>query len=153
MIAQRCGAATIRPEPGESRDAVGRSLIVGGLLGNSSAVVIPVSWRSFRSVARVVDCATTRCPDGRPMADERSDPLALAAKLKRVLADAILDPGARQGRVRLTGLAGRPQEPQQTSRAASYLAHAPAIHLAKSDPAELLPVVQAVLAKLEHDYP
>jgi hypothetical protein len=31
--------------------------------------------------------------------------------------------------------------------------HARAIHLAKGDPAELLPVVQAVLAKLEYDYP
>ena len=35
----------------------------------------------------------------------------------------------------------------------TYLVHARAIHLAKGDPADLLPVVQAVLAKLEHDYP
>ena len=34
-----------------------------------------------------------------------------------------------------------------------YLVHARDIHLVKGDPAKLLPVVQAVLAKLEHDYP
>ena len=81
------------------------------------------------------------------------DPRALAEQLKRALAEAI--PILEQDRAVLgwESWRGDLQRLSTLSAPRTYLVHARAIHLAKGDPAELLPVVQAVLAKLEHDYP
>ena len=88
------------------------------------------------------------------MADgAQRDPRALAEKLKRALADAL--PHLAQDRAVLGWQTWR-EDLQRLSKLAAprtYLVHARAIHLAKGDPAELLPIIQAVLAKLEHDYP
>ena len=88
-----------------------------------------------------------------PVTDQRPDQRTLAEKLKRALTDAL--PHLAQDRT-VPGWHAWPEDLQRLSKLAAprtYLVHARAIHLAKGDPAELLPVVQAVLAKLEHDYP
>ena len=87
------------------------------------------------------------------MTDDLADPRALAEKLKRALAEAL--PLLAQDRAVVGWYAwGRDLEVlSRLSAPRTYLVHARAIHLTKGEPAELLPVVQAVLAKLEYDYP
>jgi hypothetical protein len=90
----------------------------------------------------------------RPMKDGgQPDPRALAEKLKRALADAM--PVLAQGRAAPDSQAWSDdlQRLSQLSAPRTYLVHARAIHLAKGEAVELLPIVQAVLEKLERDYP
>jgi len=81
------------------------------------------------------------------------DPRPLAESLTRRLTDAL--PRLAEGRAVPDWQAWREDLQQLSALSAprTYLVHARAIHLAKGDAAELLTIVQVVLAKLKQDYP